>query len=95
MDPRKPRDLELIPPDQLLGSAEQREGEEGTTDTARMPRVLRMPEGIEVVEERLGRATAQWILEVRCDCGRRWFELEEVETARCPRCETLVRITIE
>jgi hypothetical protein len=64
-------------------------------DTAPLPRITRMPEGIEVVEERMGGAAGQWILEIRCECGRRWFELEEVETVRCPRCDMLVRVHIE
>ena len=66
-----------------------------SSDTARLPRITRMPEGIEVTEERMGRAIGQWILEIRCECGRRWFELEEVETARCPRCDTLVRVQVD
>jgi len=56
---------------------------------------MRMPEGIEVVERRVGRAVGQWILEVRCECGRRWFELEAVDTGKCPRCGALVLIRIE
>lgn len=64
-------------------------------DTVRLPKITRMPDGMQVVEQRLGRATAQWILEVRCECGRRWFELEEVATARCPRCKQLVRVKVE
>jgi hypothetical protein len=65
------------------------------SDTTRMPRIARMPEGIEVVEERMGNASAQWILEIRCECGRRWFEVKEVDNARCPRCGLLVRVQIE
>lgn len=64
-------------------------------DTVRLPKITRMPEGMQVVEQRLGQATAQWILEVRCECGRRWFELEEVATAECPRCKQLVRVKVE
>ena len=60
-----------------------------------LPKVMRMPEGIEVVERRVGRAVGQWILEVRCECGRRWFELEAVDTGKCPRCGALVLIRIE
>lgn len=59
-----------------------------------VPKVTRMPEGIEVVEHRMGHAVGQWILEVHCDCGRRWFEVEEIDTAHCPRCASLVRIEI-
>jgi hypothetical protein len=65
----------------------------GDTVTMRpVPRITRMPEGIEVVEGRIGRATAQWVVQVRCECGRRWFEVEVVKSATCPRCSTLVLI---
>ena len=79
----------------LVGAQEGAHEDEDNVDTARLPRITRMPEGIEVTEERLGQATAQWILEVRCECGRRWFELQAIETARCPRCDTLVRVKID
>jgi hypothetical protein len=59
------------------------------------PKITRMPEGIEVVERRLGQATAQWVLQVHCECGRRWFEKEAVEAAQCPRCGLLVLVKIE
>ena len=58
-------------------------------------RNLLTSEGIEVVERRVGRAIGQWILEVRCECGRRWFEVEAVDTGKCPRCGALVLIRIE
>ncbi len=77
------------------GEPGQDEVEDELGDTVRLPKVTRMPEGIEVAEERLGRATGQWILEIRCECGRRWFELEEVTTSRCPRCDMLVRVKVE
>ena len=60
-----------------------------------LPKVMRMPEGIEVVERRVGRAVGQWILEVRCECGRRWFEVEQVATARCPRCGVMTLVEVE
>jgi hypothetical protein len=69
--------------------------DEDTLGVEPMPKIMRMPEGIEVVERRVGRAVGQWILEVRCECGRRWFEVETVETGKCPRCGSLVLITIE
>jgi hypothetical protein len=69
--------------------------DDDTLDATPLPRVMRMPDGIEVVEQRVVRATAQWILEVRCQCGRRWFEVEAVETGKCPRCGALVLIGIE
>lgn len=59
------------------------------------PRITRMPQGIEVSERRLGRAVGHWVLQVRCECGRRWFEVEPVPTADCPRCGALVIVDVE
>lgn len=67
----------------------------GETDGGIPPRILSMPEGITVDERLVGRAVAQWILQVRCDCGRRWFEVEEVDTATCPRCGLLVYVDLD
>jgi len=67
----------------------------GLGDTARLPRITRMPPGIEVLEERAGVAVGQWVLRVRCQCGRGWFELEAVEAATCPRCGLLVYLDVE
>lgn len=64
-------------------------------DTAPVPRIKRMPEGVRVEERRVGRAVAQWILHVRCECGRRWFEVDSVDTATCPRCGVLVYVDID
>ena len=64
-------------------------------DTARLPRITRMPEGIKVDERRVGRAVAQWVLHVRCECGRRWFEVEAIDTATCPRCGVLVYVDMD
>lgn len=99
------------PPEDLISSAElmrlladeaeelrEADDDDDQADTLGMealPKVMRMPEGIEVVERRIGRAVGQWILEIRCECGRRWFELEAVDTGKCPRCGTLVLIRIE
>jgi hypothetical protein len=98
------------PPEDLISSAElmrlladeadQLHEDDGGDDSDTLgleplPKVMRMPEGIEVVERRVGRAVGQWILEVRCECGRRWFELEAVDTGKCPRCGALVLIRIE
>ncbi len=69
--------------------------DDDTLGTAPLPRVTRMPEGIEVKERRLGRAAGHWVLQVRCECGRRWFEVEPVQTADCPRCGALVFIDID
>lgn len=65
------------------------------TDTRRLPRITRVPVGIEVVEQRAGSATAQWVLRVRCQCGRGWFEVEACESATCPRCGLLVYLDVE
>lgn len=63
-------------------------------DTSRLPQITSNLSGIEVVEHTAGRATAQWILQVRCDCGRRWFELEAIDSTMCPRCNRLVYLDI-
>lgn len=60
-----------------------------------VPHITRMPEGVEVREQRLGHAVGHWILQVRCDCGRRWFEVEHVTTARCPRCGEIALVDVE
>jgi hypothetical protein len=60
-----------------------------------VPKIERMPEGIEVVERPVGHAIAQWIVMVRCQCGRRWFEVEFVDTATCPRCGTFVVVELD
>ncbi len=96
---------DLISPDQLLryldeneigyeAEAGEGEGEQDGEDGA-LPRILSMPEGIKVDERLVGRAVAQWILQVRCDCGRRWFEVEAVDTATCPRCGVLVYVDMD
>lgn len=64
-------------------------------DTAQTPQIMRMPEGFEVVEQRVGLAAGQWVLRVRCQCGRSWFEVEAVHWATCPRCSQLVRVNID
>jgi hypothetical protein len=93
---------DMISPAQLiryLGQASrpvERENEhEDEDDTNRLPRITRMPEGIKVEEHRVGRAVAQWVLHVRCDCGRRWFEVEAVDTTNCPRCGMLVYVDVD
>ena len=69
--------------------------DDATLGTAPLPKITRMPEGIEVTERHLGRAVGHWVLQVRCECGRRWFEVDPVQTADCPRCGALVLIDIE
>jgi hypothetical protein len=65
-----------------------------TLGTAPLPKIMRMPEGIEVKERHLGHAVGHWVIQVRCECGRRWFEVEPVQTADCPRCGAFVFIDI-
>jgi hypothetical protein len=67
---------------------------EDDIDTARLPGITSLPEGIEVVEHAVGRAVGQWFLMVRCQCGKRWFELEAIDTATCPRCSSLVYVDV-
>jgi DNA-directed RNA polymerase subunit RPC12/RpoP len=54
-----------------------------------------MPDGVRVEERRVGRAVAQWVLQVRCECGRRWFEVDAVDTVTCPRCGVKVYVDID
>ena len=75
--------------------AERREGERtDASDRGRMPTGTRLPEGYEVQEQRAGHAVGQWVLHVRCQCGRRWFEVEAIEATHCPRCGSLVFLVI-
>ena len=55
-----------------------------------LPRIEQAPPGILVEETEMGRATGQWVVQIRCECGRRWFDVEMVKTARCPRCTSMV-----
>jgi len=86
---------ELISPARLLRYLDDRETTVFPDGDAALPRITQMPEGITVDERRVGRAVAQWILNVRCDCGRHWFEAEAVDTATCPRCGVLVYVDID
>lgn len=63
-------------------------------DTAPVPNITQMPDGYEVVEQKIVRATAEWVLQIRCQCGRRWFELEAIDSTHCPRCGLLVYVDI-
>ena len=89
---------ELISPAQLMKLAatgpDPANADDHVLGSARVPRITRMPQGVEVREPRLGHAVGQWILQVRCDCGRRWFEVEQVTTARCPRCGGMVLVEV-
>lgn len=97
LEPAKRTDesLGLLDESRVLGLLEESQHELADPgDTATMRRVTRMPEGIEVVEHRTGVAEGQWLLQVRCQCGRRWFEIEEVPAATCPRCGLLVFVKV-
>ncbi len=86
---------ELISPARLLRYLDEVEtGEEGQEEGP-LPQIVQMPEGMKVDERRVGRAVAQWILQVRCDCGRRWFEAGPVDTTTCPRCGMLVYVDMD
>lgn len=75
---------------------ERREDERTDSgEKARVPSVTRMPEGYEVLEQRAGRAVGQWVLSVRCQCGRRWFEVEAIDATHCPRCGSLVYVDVQ
>jgi len=76
--------------------AERREDERAdVSGKVRVPTLTRMPEGYEVLEQRVGRAVGQWVLQVRCDCGRRWFEVEAIDSTHCPACGSLVYVDIQ
>jgi len=84
---------DLLRGDKIFSSQPQLDDSESSDDdTARLPGITSLPQGIEVVEHEIGRAVGQWILMVRCQCGKRWFELEAIDTATCPRCDKLVYI---
>lgn len=98
---------ELLARSELFGSSEEEEARDETArndaawdadntleDTARLPKITRLPEGIEVVERSVGRAVGQWVLHVRCQCGRRWFELEAIDATTCPRCGLMVYVDV-
>lgn len=61
-------------------------------DTASVPQIKSMPEGIMVTEHQIGHAIGQWVFVLLCDCGRRWFTLHAVEKAQCPRCDRWVHV---
>lgn len=86
---------ELISPARLLRYLDDSESVDEPGTDGPLPRIKSMPEGIRVDERLVGRAVAQWVLQVRCDCGRRWFELEPVDTATCPRCGVLVYVDMD
>lgn len=101
--PKGPRGTEphedLIDIGQLMKVLEDepeiRDEDDSLDSTQPVPKITRMPDGVEVVEHHLGHAVGRWILQVRCDCGRRWFEVEAVQSTHCPRCGAVVLIEVE
>ncbi len=91
---------DLLPDEQIFRSPREvryettDDASEDDIDTARLPGITSLPEGIEVVEHAVGRAVGQWFLMVRCQCGKRWFEVEAIDTATCPRCSSLVYVDV-
>jgi len=77
--------------------------EEGSSDTDRGPPIARVPQRTAVANQRSGqlsgqrsgRAVGQWTFLVRCECGKRWFEVKEIDSAKCPRCGLRVYIDRE
>jgi hypothetical protein len=57
--------------------------------------ITQLPEGYTVVEQSVGRATAQWLLHIRCECGHGWFECEALQNARCPACGKVIQLDIQ
>jgi len=80
-----PSSIDHTQPMETIGGAET----EDANYWSDLPRIERLPPSIVVEETEMGRATGQWVVLIRCECGRRWFDLEMVWTARCPRCETM------
>ncbi len=81
---------------QFLREAQAHQSQESDSDSSSSrPIVTQMPEGYVVVEQRVGRATAEWLLHVRCGCGHDFFEGEAMESIRCPGCGRMVALDIE
>jgi hypothetical protein len=57
--------------------------------------MTRVPPAVPVEETNVGRAFGQWILAVRCECGRRWFEVEPIYRAQCPKCGKVVYLEVD
>ena len=89
---RAPANLEHTQPMERTEKldAEVGVGEDTAYIGAPLPRVEQLPPGMIVKEDVMGRATGQWIVQIRCECGRRWFDVQMVKTARCPRCDSMV-----
>ena len=81
-----PPSIDLTQPMETIGGAVS---EDTTYLNALLPCIEQLPTGIVVEETEMGRATGQWVVQIRCECGRRWFDVQMVKTARCPRCEMM------
>ena len=92
--PQKPAAPSVEMPDRDTDMLDAREYFD-SDDSAIVPSITRMPEGYEVEEHRVGQAIGQWVLQLRCQCGRRWFELKPVSTTTCPRCCLLVCVEMQ
>ena len=80
----------------FLRKAQAHQNQESGPDTSSsQPIVTRLPEGYIVVEQRVGRATARWLLHVHCECGSGWFECEAKTDSCCPTCGQLVHLDIQ
>ena len=84
-----PPSIDHTQPIETIGGAEA----EDTTYWSALPLIEQLPSGIVVEETEMGRATGQWVVQIRCECGRRWFDVQMVKTARCPRCELMAVVT--
>ncbi len=81
---------------QFLRDAQAHQSQESDSNGSVSPTIItQMPEGYVVVEQRVGRATAQWVLHVRCECGHGWFEGEALQNTRCPACGKVIRLDIQ
>lgn len=89
---RTPPEIDQTQPMERSGPLTQLELDETSYIGAPLARIEQLPQGILVEETAMGRATGQWIVQIRCDCGRRWFDVEMIKTARCPRCDSMVLI---
>lgn len=80
----------------FLREAQAHQSQDPATDGSTSgPIVTQVAEGYVVVEQRVGRAAAEWLLHIRCECQYRWFEREALEVTRCPGCGRLVQLDIE
>lgn len=87
---RASADLEHTQPIERADTTEFPDAEDTADIGSPLPRIEQLPPTIIVEEGEMGHATGQWIVQIRCDCGRRWFDVKMVKTARCPRCESMV-----